>query len=92
MNMELREKSEESFEEQKESSASEIKHKEGELFIERDKTYELEDEDQEAFGVYIQLKDKITLGVFWDKVLAEFFLNSIKSSDLLPKIKKEVVV
>jgi hypothetical protein len=92
MNMELREKSEGSFEEKESSSSSEVVYKEGELFIERDKTYELEEGDPEAYGVFIQLKEKTMLGLFWDKVLAEEFKNCVKSSDQLQKLKKEAAV
>jgi hypothetical protein len=88
--MDLREKNEGSREEGQDSMSTETKYKEGELFMERDKTFELEEGDPEAYGVYIQLKEKTILGLFWDKALGEVFMNCVKGSEQLRKIQEEL--
>lgn len=71
-------------------------HTKGEVFIEKerkDEAVEVEDEtdtDIESWGVYLQGKDKTMLGLFWDYKLAELFLDTVKKSDVLKKVKEMV--
>ncbi|MFL5729432.1 MAG: hypothetical protein ACJ75J_08080 [Cytophagaceae bacterium] len=88
--MDLRER-EGAPEESQDSALTEVQHSEGELFIDRDKTYELEEGDPEAYGVYFQMREKTLLGLFWDKALAEVFMNCVRSSDQLQKLKEAEV-
>lgn len=63
--------------------------KDSELSIEVDKTYS-EEEGEQAYGVYMSTSDKILLGIFWDEELAKFFMQSLKDSDLLHTLEKQV--
>jgi hypothetical protein len=68
-----------------------VRRRLGELFIEAELTEaNLEDEEVESWGVYLQGKEKTLLGLFWDQELARMFLGTINGSKLLEKVKKIV--
>jgi hypothetical protein len=84
--MELRKdkKTQGSNEDQNEKKSNESQAK---LFIQRDQSYE-DEENIAAWGVYMRKQsEEILFGIFWDKEIANFFMNCIKDSPLLSKVK-----
>jgi hypothetical protein len=65
-------------------------HNRGDIFIERDisEAQEEDDSEIESWGVYFQGKDKTLLGLFWDKELAKLFVDAVKDSKALDKVKE----
>jgi hypothetical protein len=57
------------------------------LFIQREQSYE-DEENIEAWEVYMRSQsEEILFGIFWDKEIANFFMNCVKDSPLLNKVK-----
>ncbi|GAL85949.1 hypothetical protein MYP_3178 [Sporocytophaga myxococcoides] len=72
-------------------SESGVARKKGEIFIDKaigDPSSEVEGEEIESWGVYLQGNDRTILGLFYNRDLADIFLNSIKDSDVLKNIEK----
>ncbi len=72
------------------SETSNTKSKLHNLILEREENFD-EDEDEtsgkiESWGVYLNAPEKVLIGVFWDKEIAESFKNSMRDSPLLEKI------
>jgi len=65
-------------------------HNRGDIFIERDisEVQEEDDSEIESWGVYFQGKDKTLLGLFWDKELAQLFVDAVRDSRVLDKVKE----
>jgi len=76
----------------------EATHSKGELFVARESFFEedfdvenIDEENEEeapSYGVYFQGKEKTLLGLFWDEELAKLFMNSVKNSKILEKVKE----
>lgn len=72
-------------------------HSKGDLFVARETFFEEDfdvegeeeaEEEAPSYGVYFQGKEKTLLGLFWDEELAKLFMDSIKNSKVLEKVKE----
>ena len=74
-----------------EEKRTERRHGKGELFIEVERAEDCEEEqpeEVETWGVYFQGSEKTLLGLFWDQELANIFMESVRNTNVLQKVKE----
>jgi hypothetical protein len=63
-----------------------------ELTVEKEEDFtDSDDEDDEerveSWGVYVSKPEKVLIGLFWDKKIAQFFQDAIQDSPLIANIQ-----
>lgn len=84
--MDLKEKNA-SGEASQQSESTPAASKTNEFVIEKERSFE-EEEEVETYGVYYNgSKERSLLGLFWDEKMAKLFVEAVKSSEIYNEIK-----